>query len=84
MIVAIEKSTNRIIVSSSFSDIETELNNAINSGFTNEEIEVKEVTDEEYQVILENQPEGILQPTAQDLQKQIFDLTTQLVIGGII
>lgn len=24
------------------------------------------------------------QPTVQDLQKQIFDLTTQLVLGGVI
>jgi hypothetical protein len=25
-----------------------------------------------------------LQPTTQDLQKQLFDLTTQLVIGGVL
>ncbi|WP_346896111.1 hypothetical protein [Clostridium sp. UBA7503] len=56
MIIAIEKSTNKIIVSSSFSNIETELQNALNCGFTSEEVEVREVTDEEYQFILENQP----------------------------
>jgi len=52
MFVSIEKSTGNLITSSACGSIENELQNAINCGFTEAQIEVKEVTDEEFKNIL--------------------------------
>lgn len=81
MIIALEKATNKIIVSSTFSNIETELQNALNCGFTSEEVEVREVTDEEYQFILENQPADTT-PKQPSLEERLAALET-LMMGVI-
>lgn len=82
MIVAIEKSTGMLILSDSGSDVKTETINAINCGFTKEEIEVKEVTDEEFQIISENQPRLPHPPTSEERLQALEQALLEIVLGG--
>lgn len=65
MIVCLEKNTVNLLESQSFCKIETLQKNALNAGFTKDQIEIKEVTEEEYKQILNRQPKPNVQVTEQ-------------------
>lgn len=66
MIVAVEKVTGRVISSSSHNDLKTEKDNAISCGLTDAQLEVKEVTEEEFRIVMNAQPKGVQPPSLED------------------
>lgn len=66
MRVCIEKSTGRLIESQSHAREGTLLQNALNTGYNEADIEEKEVTQEEFQIILDAQPKPLRPPTIEE------------------
>ena len=63
MVVVVEIATKRVLTSSSCNTLDLELANAMNAGFTADELDAKEVTDEEFQVILNAQTRPVPPPS---------------------
>ena len=78
MIVVIDLLKNKTISTSSLSTIEIETQNALNSGFLIDNIQVLDITEEEYQVILNNRPQPpIIKSELELLKDQITLLIKQ-------
>lgn len=88
MLVCIEKSTGRLLESQSIADENVLLQNAINAGFTPEEVEIKAVTEEEYLAILDAQPKPEQQKSAEqriaELEQLVADMAELLLEKGVI
>ena len=82
MRVCINKSTGKLIESQSGGETQEHLDtlkqNAINAGYTEGDIEVKFVTDEEYQIILDSMKPI---PTYEDLRRAEYPSTDELIIA---
>lgn len=76
MRVCLEKSTGILIEMQTFGRKGTLIENAVNSGYSEKDIEEKEVTEEEYQVILDNQPKPIEHNIDMELEEAIENATT--------
>jgi len=63
MVVVVEIATKRVLTSSSCNTLDLELANAMSAGFTADELDAKEVTDEEFQVILNAQTRPVSSPS---------------------
>jgi len=82
MRVCINKSTEKLIESQSGGETQAHLNtlkkNALNAGYTEADIEVKFVTDAEYQSIIEAMKPI---PTYEDLRRAEYPKTDELIIA---
>jgi len=82
MRVCIEKSTGRLIESQSGGSTQAHLDtleqNALNAGYLEADIEVRYVTDEEYQVILDSMKPI---PTYEDLRRAEYPKTDELIVA---
>jgi len=82
MRVCINKSTGRLIESQGGGETQAHLDtlkqNAINAGYLESDIEVKFVTDEEYQIILDSMKPI---PTYEDLRRAEYPLTDELIVA---
>lgn len=91
MRVCIEKSTNKIIEMQSFATEGTLIQNALQYGYLESDIEEKKVSDEEYQIILEAQPKLPQPPTEIEQLRleqaqanaEMIDLMMALIYGGM-
>ena len=73
MRICIEKSTGKLIESQSDATEGTLIQNAVNAGFSEADIEEKEVTESEWQAILIAQPKPIQEPTLEERNRADID-----------
>lgn len=70
MRIIINKETGKIIESQSFATEGTLIKNAISAGFLAEHLEEKEISEIEYQAMIDLEPKPTVEPTAEELLEQ--------------
>jgi hypothetical protein len=89
MIVSINKETGFVIESQPYASEDILIQNAVSSGFSAENIEVKNMTEEELQTLLESQRESRMTyaqkrkaeyPSVQDLVVALYDTEDKIAI----
>lgn len=73
MKICIEKPTNKLIEMQSDATAGTLIQNAVNAGYAESEIEEREVTQEEFQAILDAQPKPPIEPTLEEKNRADID-----------
>lgn len=82
MRVLVEKSTGHMIESQSHARPGTLLQNALNAGYKTKDIEEKEVSQVEFEAILEAQPKPPKVPTAEERLEALEAAILEMILGG--
>lgn len=73
MRVVIQKSTGLILLSCTTSSSDALLQSVIDSGLAKEEVEIRKVTQDEYEQLLASQPEPRFEPTLEQRNRADID-----------